>query len=155
MVGSSLSDFIEKVMDMPVRVRLRITSKDGKTITTSAYVNSGYETDQPELLIPLRLAEELEIWSPIAEECARTSLGLGRVYIVCRKAVVEVVTDDRVSPHVEVCITVSKYEREVLISDYLASELKIAVEDSEKGCGDLGMNHYQKLRKSEPPQYWI
>ncbi len=42
---------------MVVRVRLRIKSDD-KVIETSALVNSGYETETPQLLIPMKLAEK-------------------------------------------------------------------------------------------------
>jgi len=41
-------------------IRLRLSLKRGdKEINTVAMVNSGYETLEPEILIPSRLAEEL------------------------------------------------------------------------------------------------
>jgi len=40
---------------MVVRIRLRIV-KNGVVIETSALVNSGYEAETPQLLIPVRLA---------------------------------------------------------------------------------------------------
>ncbi len=139
---------------MPVRIKLRIKSDSGKVIVTSAIINSGYEVDQPELLIPLRLAEKLDLWKPISEEYVRTPLGIGKIYIVCRRATVEVITDDRVSSPIKVCIVVSDFEREVLISDYLASELKIAVEDFREGLWRFRDEPLSKIRKSAPPEFW-
>lgn len=139
---------------MPVRVRLRITAETGRTVETSAYVNSGYEAEQPELLIPLSLAEELGIWGEAVEEYARTSLGIGKIYVLCRRAKVEVVTPDRVSQSVEVCVVVSDYEREVLISDYLAGVLGIAVEDFKEGLWRFRGEPVDRVRRSEKPQYW-
>ena len=45
------------------------------------------------------------------------------------------------------------HEREVIISDKLASALKIAIEDI--GEGIWRFRDEQKLRKSYPPKYWI
>ena len=47
---------------MAVRVRLRIR-KGGREVTTSALVNTGFEADEPQLVVPLRLAEELQLLS--------------------------------------------------------------------------------------------
>ncbi len=45
---------------MGVRVRLRIGIGDSSVIT-SALINSGFESDEPELIIPPSLAEVLGI----------------------------------------------------------------------------------------------
>jgi hypothetical protein len=46
-------------------VRLRIRAKNGEKTRTSALVNSGFETEKPQLLIPLRLAREIGLWPPL------------------------------------------------------------------------------------------
>lgn len=139
---------------MPVRVKLRITSEH-RSLLTSGYVNSGYEVDQPELLVPLPLAEELGLWGRASEEYARTPIGIGRLYVLCRRAKVQVITGDRETPPVQVCVVVSEFEREVLISDYLAGELGIAVEDFRRGIWRFRDEPLTKLRESEKPQYWV
>ena len=48
---------------MVVRVRIRITSEN-KIIETIALANSGYEAETPQLLIPIKLAKNLKLWSP-------------------------------------------------------------------------------------------
>jgi hypothetical protein len=50
-----------------VRVKLRIVSKSGKEFTTSALVNSGFEAETPQLLLPRSLAYELGLWPPPPE----------------------------------------------------------------------------------------
>jgi len=139
---------------MPVRIKLRIVSEDGGSVTTSAYVNSGYEADQPELLIPLALARKLGLWERIVEEYARTPVGVGRIYVACMRASVEVLAEDRSTPQVKVCIVISEHEREVLISDHLAGELRIAVEDFREGLWRFRDEPTSKVRKPEKPQYW-
>ncbi len=52
---------------MAVRVKLRITSVSGKEAITSALVNSGFEAETPQLLIPKSLARELGLWPPPLE----------------------------------------------------------------------------------------
>ena len=49
---------------MVVRIRLRIVSRVGKEVTTSALVNSGFEAETPQLLLPRSLAYELGLWPP-------------------------------------------------------------------------------------------
>ena len=56
---------------MAVRVRLRIKAvkgvRAGKAVETTALVNTGFETDSPELLVPLRLSEALGFWPELPE----------------------------------------------------------------------------------------
>ena len=47
---------------MAVRVKLRIKGESGE-IVTSALVNSGFEAAEPQLIIPLSLAEILNLTS--------------------------------------------------------------------------------------------
>jgi len=46
-----------------VRVRVRIESS-GRQLVATALLNTGYESDAPEVLLPLRAAEELGLWPP-------------------------------------------------------------------------------------------
>jgi hypothetical protein len=138
---------------MPVRIKLRI--KTGcKEFVTSAFVNSGYESSEPELLIPVRLAAELGLWKNVREDYARSPVGVGKVYTVDEKLEVEAVAEDRTSEAVKTKVVISEFEDEVLIGDYLSSELKIAVEDFREGLWRFKDEPLSKLRKSEKPQYW-
>ncbi len=44
-----------------VRVRLKISVR-GRVVQTKALVNTGFETVEPELLIPAKLAERLRLY---------------------------------------------------------------------------------------------
>ena len=56
---------------MAVRVRLRIRARHGGgEVETSALVNSGYEADSPQLLIPRPLAARLGLWPPPPRPCS-------------------------------------------------------------------------------------
>ncbi|RLI41555.1 hypothetical protein DRO59_06635 [Candidatus Bathyarchaeota archaeon] len=48
---------------MGVRVRIRIKSSK-EEIETPALVNTGFETEQPEILLPVKLAEKLGLYPP-------------------------------------------------------------------------------------------
>jgi len=70
---------------MGVRVRLRI-EYGNSSIDVIALVNTGYETDVPEVLVPVEVAEKLGLWPKLPEntviETYKTASGLMRVYRV-------------------------------------------------------------------------
>jgi len=139
-----------------VRVRLRVRSRYGGVgVETSALVNSGYEADSPQLLVPRPLAARLGLWPPPPEaELVEvgTAGGPVRNYLVRRAVDVWVVTSDRSVGPVTADVMISSVEQEVLISDVLGSALGIVILDlrgrwrfrDEEGV----------VRKTEPPQYW-
>jgi hypothetical protein len=53
---------------VPVRVRVKIKSlrgfKAGETVETSSLLNTGYIGASPEIIIPVKLAENLGLWPP-------------------------------------------------------------------------------------------
>lgn len=141
---------------MAVRVKLNIQPLKGsrESLLTSALVNSGYEVDRPELLIPEGLAKELGLWPPgvMSVEYASTPIGFGRLYSLGEVVEVQVTTSDKKSEAVKAHVMVSEYEKEVLISDYLAGLLKLAIEDFKDGLWRF--RNDPKIRKSEVPQFW-
>ena len=44
---------------MAVRVRVRLRTKEGREELTVALVNSGFESDRPQMLTPISLARRL------------------------------------------------------------------------------------------------
>ena len=68
---------------MGVRVKIRIRYANN-LVDVIGLVNTGYETDIPEVLIPLDVAERLGLWPRLPEntivETYRTASGLMRVY---------------------------------------------------------------------------
>jgi len=141
---------------MVVRVRLKIV-RDDRVIETSALANSGYEAETPQLLIPIRLAELLELWPPkgdIEESEFETAGGPLRVWIASRACRVSIVVHDVESPEVEADIVISPLADEVLLSDKMISELQIALEDVGRGLWRFRWEPKERLRRSEPPKYW-
>ncbi|MGB9630848.1 MAG: hypothetical protein ACPL09_02545 [Candidatus Methanodesulfokora sp.] len=45
-------------------MRIRIFRGD-KTVDVVALVNSGYEADSPQLMVPIQVARELGLWPPV------------------------------------------------------------------------------------------
>ncbi|MGC8961421.1 MAG: hypothetical protein ACP5K1_03125 [Candidatus Bathyarchaeia archaeon] len=141
---------------MPVRVKLRIRSQRGETVEAPALINSGYEAEKPELLLPLAAAMDLGLWPPerMGYEYAHTPVGMGRLYALGEVAEAKVIAEDKDTPSISVYVMVSEYEREILISDYLAGALGLAVEDFKEGLWRFNDEPLSKVRRSEKPRYW-
>jgi len=124
---------------MGVRVRVRIRYGNS-VVDTVALVNTGYETDVPEILVPLTVAERLSLWPRLPEntvvESYRTASGIMRVYRVSG-ALVSLVVEGVEKKTVSGYIVISEYVDETLISDQLASAFGIAIEDPAKGLWRL------------------
>ncbi|OYT47617.1 MAG: hypothetical protein B6U85_04830 [Desulfurococcales archaeon ex4484_42] len=141
---------------MAVRVKLRIKSKaSGKEVVTSALVNSGFEAETPQLLIPRALASTLGLWPPPPEAYlveVGTAGGPVRNYLVPKAAEVTVETKDRRVGPVVCDVMISSIEYEVLISDKLGGELGIVILDLR---GKWRFSDEDKVRETEQPQYWF
>ncbi len=134
-----------------VRVRLKIKCGD-KYLEVSALVNSSYEADTPQLLVPIGIAKELGLWPPpptTQEEIFETAGGPLRVWIIREAAIVQIVASDVKSKEVKVDIVISPLADEPLISDILAGELEITVEDFAKGLWRFRWEPKEKVRMSE------
>ena len=88
-----------------MRVKLRIKSRleAGVEVETVALVNSGFEADAPEIVIPMRLAERLNLRSRLLEarvEPYNTVACPIRMYVLPSSIEVEVVEEDNRSPTV-------------------------------------------------------
>ncbi|WP_252900830.1 hypothetical protein [Vulcanisaeta sp. JCM 14467] len=46
---------------MAIRLRVKLSSIMGRTTVTKALVTTGYETQEPEILIPRSIAEDLNL----------------------------------------------------------------------------------------------
>jgi len=49
-------------------VRVRLRTKEGREELTVALVNSGFESDRPQILIPISLARRLGLWGRVLIE---------------------------------------------------------------------------------------
>ncbi len=141
---------------MGVRVKLVIKSKfSGTSVHVSALVNTGYEVEEPEILLPRRLAEYLNI--PLTPPEARTLVyetptGFYRLLFIPKGVDVHLV--DVCVEVKDVHITVADHEREVLISDKLAGALGIQLINIAEGIWRHERDPLEVKRKSTPPEYW-
>ena len=138
---------------MGVRVRVKIMYRD-KVLETTALVNTGFETPNPQILLPVKAAEKLDLWPDLPRdalvEIYDTAGGPVRVYRVRNAVRVEIpekgisVIADAVISHTEV---------EVLISDRLTDELMIVIE--KPGEGIWRFRDENVLRRSEAQEIWL
>jgi hypothetical protein len=139
---------------MVVRVKVRI--KAGKEVEeTVAAVNSYFETEEPEIILPLALAARLGVpFREDSEEIYRTLGGPAIVFRSPRKVRVEVVTPDRKSPSVECRASVSEIWDEAVLSDKLTDRFGIVILRPGRGLWRFADEGGQKSRRSEKPEYW-
>ncbi|MEM2339665.1 MAG: hypothetical protein QXW83_05645 [Nitrososphaerales archaeon] len=141
-----------------MRVKLIIVVKGSKELReTVALVNSGFETITPQLLIPRRLAEELEIWPNMLSKAKIVTYGTagGAVKNYLIPSIIEVsIIEEGVQSKCIADAVISEIEEEVLISDKLAGKLGIILEDISEGLFALKADPNRKIRSSYPPQYW-
>ena len=127
-----------------------------RQLETAALANSGYESETPQLLVPVEAARRLGLWPPRGadETVYETAGGPLRVWVYPSAARVAVVEEGAESPEVVADVVVSPLADEVLMSDALMSELGIAIEDPKRGLWRFRWEPVTRLRRSQPPTYW-
>ena len=140
-------------MAVRVRVRLRV---GGKEVVTTL-VNTGFETERPQVLVPLNLARALSLWPP-PENAYLTEFGTAggpiREYVVPNAVHIAVVTNDRETNEVICDAVISHIEEGVIINDKLSEELGIIILAAGSGKWRLIDDDINRVRTSESPQYW-
>ncbi|MBS7610764.1 hypothetical protein KEJ27_00910 [Candidatus Bathyarchaeota archaeon] len=141
---------------MALRVRLRIRGSE-TSITTSALVNSGFEAEEPQLVIPIKLAEALSLTNLQASIEDLSVAGGGRVsgYRIEERISVELIMEDRKPVKAEAVATILPGEGEVIISDNLASNLGIVILDPHKGLWCLRDELNRRERTTVQSEKWI
>jgi hypothetical protein len=143
---------------MVVRVKLRLKSRiSQQVIETSALVNSGFEAESPQILIPISAARQVSLYPPPMTSSiieVGTAGGPTRVFLVRDAIDVWVVTSDREFGPKLADVVISPIEEEVLISDKLAEELCLVLLAIGSGKWRFSDDPPDKVRYSEKPQYW-
>ena len=140
---------------MACRVRIRLRRND-KVIETSALVNSGFETDSPDIVIPVELAKRLNLWPPMQFSITVLETGGGEIAAPYHEQAVELelVLSDREPKKCIVNVLIDPHVREVLLSDYVASVLGISLIDLKKGIWRLVDDPLDKFRETVEPEEW-
>jgi hypothetical protein len=142
---------------MAVRIKIKLKPRKGKgnELEVNALINSGFETEEPEIVLPIKLAQRLGLWPELRGGTIETYEVAGGerfdFYFIKDCVEVRVVTKNRISDPILSNAAIAK-EKEILISDKLASAQKIVIEDV--GEGLWRFRDEDELRKSEIPEYW-
>ncbi len=132
-------------MAIRIRVRLRRGEREAEVV---ALVNSGFETDTPDIVVPIALARRLGIWPITRGELVELETGGGEAEAFMVRSALELVSVDRPDKALEVNAIISRHVREVLISDYVAGELGIVALDFRRGLWRF--SDEDVVRRSEP-----
>ena len=139
---------------MVVRVRVRIRCGD-RVVETAALANSGYETDEPEIHIPLACARELGLrLAELRGESYRVVGGTTSAYIL-GEVLVQVVEEDRSSGWVRARAVTVPGEYEAILSDRLLDALGIEIVRAGMGYWRFSGEPINRTRKSVEPRFWI
>ena len=136
-------------------MKIRVRCKDTE-VQTSALLNSGFEAETPQLLIPRPLAVKLGLWPPPPEAQlveVGTAGGPVRNYLIPSAADVLLDAGDRVVGPVKCDVMISSLEYEVLVSDALISAFNIVMLDVK--WGKWRLSDEEKVRHTEVTQYWF
>lgn len=141
---------------MVVRVRVRLKAlkgEKGKTIEDIALLNAGYESKNPEMVIPVNIAEKLGLWPKLPEgtEVEDYEVAGGtkiRIHYIEDCLETQVITEDKDSEPVKVPAVILEGEKEILASDKWISAQKIVLDDVGKGIWKFRGEEKRRSEKS-------
>ena len=135
-------------------MRVRIKARGGE-VTTTALLNSGFESDEPDIVVPERLAERLGLWPPreAVMERVETAGGPTSVYYIREAAEIKLAGVEA-SEGKKVNVIVAPHVNEVLLSDYVIDELGITVVSFRRGLWRHVKDPAGLERASERPELW-
>jgi len=142
---------------MGVRVRLKISSsRVSSPLEANSLLNTGFESEEPEVMAPVRVAEALGFWPHLPKgavvKAYETAGGVVRMHHIKEAVEMYVISEDRSSKTVKCALVISELEREVLLSDRAIDELEIVIESPSKGLWRF--RGEDKIRAGVEPQYW-
>jgi len=134
---------------MVCRVKVTIKTED-EVVETSALLNSGFESDEPDIIIPVSVAEKLHLWPPRSTMSTLLETGGGEIITPYYTSAgeLELILEDRESLKVKVNIIVNPHIDEVAVSDYVASMLGVILLDFKRGEWRLRDDPEDKVRES-------
>jgi len=139
---------------MVVRVKVQV-KKDDVVIETSAIANSGYETDVPEIRIPLTLARELGFdLRGLTSTRYRVVEGFTSTLII-GEVLVRLVTEDKITSWVSAKTVSVPEEYEVILSDKLLDILGIEIVKAGEGLWRFHGEPIDRIRRSVQSQLWV
>ncbi|MEM3547205.1 MAG: hypothetical protein QXU47_05670 [Candidatus Bathyarchaeia archaeon] len=142
---------------MVVRVKVKLHSATGEVVTV-ALANSGFEADEPEVILPIKVAERLNIFPRLmteyqVEDYKAVGGALVKTFLVRGLVKIKVLTDDRDVGPVDVTAVITPGEDEVILSDKLMDMLKIVLLKPGEGIWKFA-DEEGITRKSERLEKW-
>ncbi len=138
---------------MAVRLPVEIEYSSRKA-KVSAIANAGYETQEPEILVPLSFANKhLCVSKEFGKEITYIAAGGQEVkFFRFEQANVRVFTDDSQSPVISAKLMVSGNEDEIILNDQLIDKLGIVLVKVGAGKWQFSDDPHDKLRDSSQRQ---
>ena len=98
-----------------VRIRIKINSLKGKPpLEVSSLLNTGFGTEEPEVLVPVKVAEKLSLWPELPEgamvKAYETAGGIARMYRISKAIEIQAATGDKISKPVKCSLVISEIE---------------------------------------------
>jgi len=142
---------------MGTRINIEIRGRQkAQTIETPALLNSGYESETPELLLPAALAQRLGLFPDLPEDAEsisyETAGGIARMYRIGGALEIRVLVEDRSTSMIICSAVVSELEREAILSD--AAIEKLCVEVVSPHSGRWRFNDEGDLREGVARKIW-
>ncbi|RLF23444.1 MAG: hypothetical protein DRN15_06380 [Thermoprotei archaeon] len=139
---------------MRVRVKVRIIAS-GSQVTTSALVNSGFESEEPDICIPMEVARLLRLWPRREVESVGTFTAGGEVAVhILGSGRLQLLVDSEVKSEIVCNLMMNPYVDEVLLSDYVIDELGIIVVSFRRGLWRHVSDEPSIVRSSAEPEHW-
>lgn len=142
-------------MGVRVGIKMRIADRE---VDTSALVNSGFETDTPQVIIPNKLLikfgiklDELGEYNKIEYDTAGGPIVM---YVYPMSISLRVVVPDMKTNWIYADAVISPIEREVILSDATIEEFKIVILSPKSGYWRFRDDPPNKVRESAKPVYW-
>ncbi|MBW8051148.1 MAG: hypothetical protein FVQ77_12575 [Cytophagales bacterium] len=139
---------------MAVRLPIEINVSSVKA-NASALANSGYETIEPEILVPLSFAKNnLGLSTEDGKKVAYQAAAHKEVqfYFIEKKVKIKVVTKDKQSVYIDAILLISETEDQVVLNDKLVGRLGIDLVNVAEGIWRFTDDPSDISRKSSDTQ---
>jgi len=143
------------VKSLVVRVRVRLERED-KQVEAVALASAGFESDEPEIIVPVEVARELNLYPrlPGGAIIDRYRGAGGRTFRVYRLSIgivrAYVVAEDRLAGPVSIALTIVPGEDEAILSDQALDSFGIVLVRPGKGLWRFIDDPADKIRESVP-----
>lgn len=140
-------------MAVRLRVRIRAAGRRQAPVDTAAVANSGFESEEPEVVLPRSVAKVLGLWPPPSG--ARTdrfeSPIASATMITIPRALCVSLPGFR-SAAVTCNAVVSRHETEVVLNDWAVDALGLQLVAVGRGLYRVGRRG--RIQKSAPAEHW-